>query len=279
LNSIPFTKLHGCGNDFIAIDNREQAFSISDLIAQTPAMCNRKLGIGADGLLVLNTPVKPNTDFEMIYRNADGSDAGMCGNGGRCIAQFANSLGMGKNFRFSVHKGLYSTIVNPTEVQLSWEGLKVSVRKKHLAQEIITLFQLFTGTDHVVLLDQDLSNSAALLQVGAAIRYNKALNSKGTNVNFIAKSSENGLSKSTLNVITYERGVEDLTLACGTGALASAIAWHFAHKSTQLLNTTMIKMPGGKLLCEFRFNLETKEYDNLCLSGAAITVYNGVYYA
>ena len=279
MNSIPFTKLHGCGNDFIAIDNRAKIFSLPEIIAQTPAMCSRKLGIGADGIIVLNPPAKPDTDFEMIYRNADGSDAGMCGNGGRCIAQFAHSLGMGKHFNFSVHEGLYSAVVRSANVQLSWKGLKVRVEKHYLAKDKIDLFQLFTGTDHVVLLEQNISNTARLIQVGAAIRYNKELNPRGTNVNFIAPISDSSSSITTLNAITYERGVENLTLACGTGALASAIAWCYAQKSTLPQNTIMIKMPGGELLCEFNFNEETEEFDNLRLRGAAIAAYNGVYYA
>lgn len=282
MNSIPFTKTQGCGNDFVTIDNRDGRFSLEQLVAVAPTICDRKLGVGADGLLVLNKPTKPNTDFEMIYRNADGSDAGMCGNGGRCIAYFASSLGMPKQMKFSVHDGLYSATVKASGVQLEWLGLTVKVEKKHLDNpQKIELYQLNTGTDHVVLLDQDLSSADYLVNKGATIRYNKDINPIGTNVNFIATYTGETISSKpqVLEVVTYERGVEDLTLACGTGALASAITWHFANNNTQIENTIIISMPGGALSCDFNFDNEANLYLNLKLTGSTKIVFNGVYLA
>lgn len=278
MNAIPFTKLHGCGNDFVAIDNRNNTFSLNQIIELTPALCHRKFGIGADGVLLLNPPTKANTHFEMIYRNADGSDAGMCGNGGRCIAKFASSLGMGQNLNFSVHNGLYSAFVNDQEVHLSWLGLEVLVQKINVEGND-TVFQLYTGTDHVVLFDQDLTNSSDLVKHGRSIRYNTVLNPNGTNVNFVAPVIEETNDRQKLRVVTYERGVEDLTLACGTGALASSIAWHFARSSKQTDNAVLIEMPGGILTCSFTFNSNSYSYEKLQLTASATIVYSGVYHA
>lgn len=280
MNSIPFTKTQGCGNDFVTIDNRNGRFSLEQLVELAPTICDRKLGIGADGLLVLNKPNKPNTDFEMIYRNADGSDAGMCGNGGRCIAHFASSLGMGNDLNFSVHNRIYTAKTFEDEVRLTWNDLKVAVSELHIEDDNHPIYQLYTGTDHIVLLDQDLSNTSKLVQKGAALRHNKAINENGTNVNFIANDSHSAFStkNNTLKSVTYERGVEDLTLACGTGALACAIAWHFANNSSEMENTIIISMPGGALTCDFYFDMETNLYQNLQLTGSTKIVFDGVYF-
>jgi diaminopimelate epimerase len=255
------------------------AYSLEDIITITPQMCNRKMGIGADGILLLNPPSKSNTDFEMVYRNADGSDAGMCGNGGRCIAKFANLLGMGNSFNFSVHKGLYHAQVNTNNVQLKWIGLKVTVSSKTTDYEPSSIYQLNTGTDHVVLLDQDLSNAEDLIKRGAELRCDKVLNPAGTNVNFIAEVKDPNSELKKLNVVTYERGVENLTLACGTGALASAITWHSLGRADTDQQSLIIAMPGGELECSFEFNKKDQTYHALSLSGPAISVFNGVFNA
>lgn len=277
MSSITFTKLHGCGNDFIAIDNRQMAYSLEDIIAITPQMCNRKIGVGADGILLLNPPSKSDTNFEMVYRNADGSDAGMCGNGGRCIAKFANLLGLGNDFTFSVHEALYHATVHANNVKLKWLDLKVSVKSKTTANELGPIYQLYTGTDHVVLLNQDLSDTGDLIKRGAKLRHDKILNPAGTNVNFVETLNEPNSEIQKIDAVTYERGVENLTLACGTGALASAITWHFASKAETDHQSITIAMPGGELLCSFEFNIKDQTYHALSLSGPAISVFNGVF--
>lgn len=271
---IDFVKMQGCGNDFVVLDNRTNTFSIEQLIDLAPTLCHRKFGIGADGLMAIHPPKIEGTSYEMIYRNADGSDAGMCGNGGRCIARFAESLGLSAKHSFSVHNKVYNAKVNAAEnrVQLNWADLKTKPLKRIWNNEL-SLIQVYTGTEHEVLITNEQHSSDWQRKVGLKIREDLQLNPSGCNVNFMTYSNT-----ATLDVVTYERGVEDLTLACGTGALASAIAWHSEHR--EVLNSsyeTKISMPGGDLICGFQFDAETGAYSQLSLTGEAVIVFRGSY--
>jgi diaminopimelate epimerase len=268
---IKFHKMQGAGNDFIVIDNRKALFSLEEIIAFTPTLCNRKFGIGADGLLVLENPQLENVDYTMVYRNADGSDAGMCGNGSRCLALFAATHGFDTSQTFNVHNNTYSA-----EVNLKSSTVSVSFPNVELPSDINIdnekLIQVYTGTEHVVqFTDQySLERESDLIAKGSKIRYNNLLNPPGSNVNFVFEEANN-----LLNLQTYERGVEGLTLACGTGAIASAIASHFYNKEQGQDFKYIINVKGGILKVSFNYNKKKEIYHNVKLEGPANLVFEG----
>ena len=262
--------MQGTGNDFIVIDNRDARLTMDQLIAITPELCDRKFGIGADGLIALQDSLF--ADYEMVYRNADGSDAGMCGNGGRCIALFASKLGFPNNHSFSVHGNVYKATVNNDQATVK---LHFPVKTTPRVLEQIhknTIIQVDSGTEHIVmqLEKKSLEEDELLKKVGRKLRYHKYFQPKGTNVNFFAD-----LEHQKLALQTYERGVEDLTLACGTGALATAIAWHCLKSNTDRENQFTIQTEGGTLRVTFVYDADTKKYINLTLEGAADFVFKG----
>ena len=269
---ISFTKMQGAGNDFVVIDNLDQQFSEDELIEITPALCNRKFGIGSDGLLAIFPPESDDTDYKMFYRNPDGSDAGMCGNGARCLASFAHSLGFDKEHSFEVNSLPYKAIVSAAnQVRISFP-VESSVKRQQVDDR--NILQLHTGTEHIVtpVEQQQLTQESFLRKVGKELRYHTEFAPKGTNVNFIY-----GADNSTVHLQTYERGVEDLTLACGTGALASALAWHYLKENPQANQPFEIITEGGTLWVYFSFDPQTNTYSNLKLEGPAHVVYEGTY--
>ncbi len=265
--------MQGAGNDFVVFDNRLYNFQLDEIINLTPRLCHRRFGVGADGLLVLDVNVN-DADYRMIYRNADGSDAGMCGNGARCLARFANKHGFSKNFRFKVHDKTYSAEVSETEV-----SIKFPVEPKpddFFEIESSKALEVYSGTEHVVLwVDDDLiENEPYLRKLGRSIRYMSDIFPKGTNVNFIPISS-NG---NAIQMKTYERGVEDLTLACGTGALATAISYHKSQGNSPSAEYNYdIESNGGILKTSFYYNADSNSYTNLKLTGPAVFVFEGTY--
>lgn len=261
--------MEGAGNDFIVLDNREYGFSLDELIDFTPKLCNRRFGIGADGLLVLEKSNLEGSDYKMIYRNADGSDAGMCGNGGRCMALFASSKGFGKNHTFNVHRNIYKAEVVSNEVQLHFP-VQVSAAEIEIDGELAV--QANAATEHIVIFknQEELRNEPKLIEEGRRIRKHKQLNPPGTNVNFVCSENDRLLS-----VQTYERGVENLTLACGTGALASAIATHHRKKSEVNSAKFEVQTKGGLLTAAFQFDPKTRIYHHLILTGPAHFVFEG----
>lgn len=269
-DTLTFYKMQGAGNDFVVLDNQNQSLSLNRIIELTPRLCDRKFGVGADGVLVLQPA--DGADYAMIYRNADGSDAGMCGNGGRCIARFAVERGFPDNHAFKVHDKIYHAEVQGENVSLAFP---MSSKAHNLKVDGKNIIQLYTGTEHIVLpVDQSiLENEAYLFTEGKKLRHHPQFQPAGTNVNFMS-----GKGPKNLELQTYERGVENLTLACGTGAIASALAWHHLQDSTGKSNEYDIQVKGGDLKVHFDYSKDQKTYSNIKLEGPAHFVFEGHYY-
>jgi diaminopimelate epimerase len=246
---IEFYKYQGTGNDFIMIDNRLDNFPKKD-IKRIKSMCDRRFGIGADGLILLEDDSE--TDFRMVYYNSDGNQSSMCGNGGRCIIAFANQLNLIDDIAtFIATDGLHHASIH-TDGEISLQMKNVTDVK--IADDYVFLN---TGSPHHVMLVDDLKNYD-VKQNGATIRYSDLYGKAGSNVNFVSQIANNEFS-----IRTYERGVEDETLSCGTGATAVAIAMHAIGKTNK--NTVKINVEGGKLVVTF----EEKNgvYKNVFLTG------------
>ncbi len=254
---IKFHKYQGTGNDFVMIDNRQGFFPKND-IQLIEKLCDRRFGIGADGLILLENDIE--TDFRMVYYNSDGNESSMCGNGGRCIVAFAKRLGIIKNeTSFIATDGLHNASV--------LEDGTVSLQMKDVDEVKIESDYVFlnTGSPHHVVIVDDLENFDVTTN-GAKIRYSDLYGNAGSNVNFVKQLSDDHFA-----LRTYERGVEDETLACGTGATAVAIAMHVVGKT----NSSQIKIDveGGKL--EISFEKRGNEYINVFLKGPATFVFEG----
>ncbi len=271
--------MQGAGNDFVIIDNRHTRYSTIDLRKWCPLLCDRRFGVGADGLISIEADDEdPKSDFQMLYLNADGSDAGMCGNGGRCIARFANHLGLGAKLTFRVHDEYYqATVGEDNRVELLFP---MSVNQPDLfsvnSEEV---YSLRPGTEHAVCLvdEEELKSRISLTPRAKNIRGNKEHFPAGTNVNFISSKFENFAAE--LQIETYERGVEDFTYACGTGAIASAIT---AHHNSKYLQPDVkhpgrwrVNCAGGELEVSFSYDAERKTYSNISLKGPAEFVFSG----
>lgn len=256
---IPFFKYHVTGNDFILIDNRQHLYN--ELSSnQIKKMCDRHFGIGADGLMFINNSNDNSFDFEMKYFNSDGNESSMCGNGGRCISVFAKDLGIVKTqARFKAIDGLHESFIEDKNfVRLKMNDvLNVKVYE--------TFYQLNTGSPHYVHFD----NNTPVLNIkkeGALIRYSPMFKEEGINVNFVKMISENEIF-----VRTYERGVEDETLSCGTGVTASAIALKYNNNGS---HEVAVNTLGGKLKVEF--DASENQFLNVWLSGDAKFVFSGI---
>lgn len=261
---IRFSKYHGTGNDFIMIDNRSSVLRTSvktnDLIAH---LCHRRFGIGADGLILINSSHK--ADFEMIYFNSDGREGSMCGNGGRCAVSFANSLGIIKDKTiFTATDGIHEAEIlkkekESTEVSLKMQDVK-GIEKHN------NFYLLNTGSPHYVCFRKNVKE-LDILNEGRRIRYSKDFAENGINVNFAEVADD------SIFVRTYERGVEDETLSCGTGSTATAIAASLAGlcNSNTFCN---IKTLGGNLTVKFQ-KISDTEFDNVWLEGPAVCAFKG----
>ncbi len=250
-----FYKYHGTGNDFIIIDNRDNKVALS--IAQIKKLCERRFGIGADGLMLLN--YREGYDFEMKYYNSDGNEGSMCGNGGRCVVKFAHYLGIHKsNYFFLATDGEHEAFIEEN----SWIDLKmkdVNGIKKHYLD-----FVLHTGSPHYIKQITDVA-TYDVVNMGRGIRYSKEFEKDGINVNFVEVNDKE------IFVRTYERGVEDETLSCGTGVTAAALV--FANNDNGL-NYIEVKTPGGALAVRFD-KLENNNFKNIWLCGPAEFVFKG----
>ncbi len=252
---IKFVKYQGAGNDFVIIDNRIGNILLT--IEQIHFLCDRRFGIGADGLMLLNN--LDNFDFEMVYYNADGALGSMCGNGGRCITQFAYDLGILKeNYLFSASDGPHNAFIGKN----NWIHLKM--KNVNDITIIDDGFVLDTGSPHYIKKEEDVTKIDVVLK-GRAIRYNNEFKDKGINVNFVQ------VEHNKIFVRTYERGVEDETLSCGTGVTASALV--FAHNSNGF-NRVEVQTKGGHLAVEFD-KTGNNQFENIWLCGPASFVYNG----
>jgi diaminopimelate epimerase len=251
-----FYKYQGTGNDFIMIDNRTLFFPKNN-VELINNLCDRRFGIGADGLILLEPSEKE--DFTMVYFNADGNEGSMCGNGGRCLVAFAKQLGViDHKTTFDAVDGLHFATVENEIVSLKMIDVNtVEVNPTHSF--------LNTGSPHDIRFCEDV-NTVNVKETGAKIRYGAPYFETGSNVNFAQQISNNHFK-----VRTYERGVEDETLACGTGVTAVAIAAHKANKT----NNNLIKLDvlGGAL--EVSFEKEGETYKNVFLKGPAKFVFEG----
>ncbi|SMO54525.1 diaminopimelate epimerase [Gracilimonas mengyeensis] len=272
MTNLKFHKMEGAGNDFVVLDNRQYRFSLDEIIEFTPKLCTRRFGVGADGLLVLEEPQRDDVDYTMIYRNADGSDAGMCGNGARCLALFAARNGFKHSHRFNVHDNMYQAEVTKMDDRVRIH-FPVEVQPETIQLDGIELIKADAATEHLVrFVDKEsLEAEEQLVSTGRKLRYHEQVNPPGTNVNFV--QYEEG--ETSINLQTYERGVENLTLACGTGALASAIATHFQSKTNSESASYEVSVKGGTLEVSFDFNEDTNTYHHLILTGPSHFVFEG----
>lgn len=259
MNSIHFYKYHGTGNDFVIIDNRDNISGIADC-ELVRAMCHRRFGIGADGLMLLEA--SKTSAFTMRYFNSDGGESTMCGNGGRCISAFAAHLGVAPNnllFEFEAIDGLHHAKVDDKLVSLKM--LDVNGISKTSEG-----YFLNTGSPHVVVLSENVSN-VDVFKIGKMIRCDERFkNDGGANVNFMTVKKE-GL----ISVRTFERGVEDETWSCGTGSVASAMVANLLDNSHNVFD---VEVPGGKLKVQFDV-IDKGVYRNVWLEGPAAFVYEG----
>lgn len=247
-------KYQGTGNDFVIIDNREKNISLST--EQVRLLCDRRFGIGADGLMLLE--LEPGIDFKMVYFNSDGRESSMCGNGGRCITAFAKSLGIiSSEAKFLAIDGMHEAKIAEDFVSLKMND----VRQMEVGEDF---FFLNTGSPHYVKFVNNL-DSFNVYEEGRKIRYNNRFKEEGTNVNFVERRDQE------LFVRTYERGVENETLSCGTGVTAVALVAGFKGWSTDK-HSCRIKTPGGNLNVKFEKVLESTFY-NIWLEGPATFVF------
>ncbi len=253
---LQFFKYQGTGNDFVMIDNRQNKFNKKDT-KQIAWLCDRRFGIGADGLILLEP--HDTLDFKMVYYNSDGNESSLCGNGGRCITAFAKHLGMIDNkAAFEAIDGVHQSSIEDDIVKLQMQDVNtVENYKSHVF--------LNTGSPHHVQLDRHLKE-LDIKREGAKIRYGKPYNAAGSNVNFVNK-----IANDIFAVRTYERGVEDETLSCGTGVVAVALAMHYIGETEK--NLVTLQTPGGDLKVSFEKHLDS--YKNIWLMGPAIQVYKG----
>lgn len=250
-----FYKYQGTGNDFILMDNRDKSIQLSH--TQIAQLCDRRFGIGADGLMLLEQ--EAGYDFKMVYYNADGNESTMCGNGGRCITAFAKKLGIiNTHTKFIAVDGVHDATVNADDT--------ISLQMKNVSSILIQpeYTTLDTGSPHYVVFVNDVKNTDVFNE-GKSIRNKAEYQPRGINVNFVQREAN------TLAVRTYERGVEDETLSCGTGVTAAAIA----STDTQTGDFNIaITTPGGMLSVRFQ-KTSALEAKDVILTGAAEFVFMG----
>lgn len=220
---VDFVKMNGAGNDFVTVDNREGRIRLG--VTDIEALCDRRRGIGADGVLLIEN--EPGMDFRMRYYNRDGQEAEMCGNGARCVAWFAADLGLGSrsgdsiSLRFATVPGPVGATVDGTRVTIATTDATSMENgvSLDLADPAEIVHVIHTGVPHAVIEEHDVDAiaDAEIIERGRRIRLHPRFAPNGTNVNFISKSG------GSVKIRTYERGVEEETLACGTGAVAGAV--------------------------------------------------------
>lgn len=253
---IQFFKYHGTGNDFVIIDNRHKQYEgLSSPVVRH--LCDRHFGIGGDGLMLLN--LINGYDFEMKYYNADGHESSMCGNGGRCLVRFAYDIGIKKtSYTFLAIDGSHEANFGDNDwVQLKMKDVN-DVENRH------GNMKLDTGSPHYVKFIDNIHHYDVYNE-GRRIRYSNEYKDEGINVNFVQTEEDR------IWVRTYERGVENETLSCGTGVTASALV--SAHND-QGFNRVEVQTPGGHLAVEFE-RKDENHFENIWLCGPAVMVFKG----
>ncbi len=264
-NCLSFVKMSGTGNDFIMIDNMNLGLK-TDLSRLALRLCHRRFGIGADGIILIEP--SDEADFTMRIFNSDGSEAEMCGNGSRCAARFAAGLGAaGSRMKFKTLAGIIEAELNeggaaikltdPTGIR---HDIPVNIKGIEYMMQFIN-----TGVPHAVLFTDD-AESVSVKMLGSAIRHHEAFKPSGTNVNFVQV-----IDKGVIRVRTYERGVEDETFACGTGATASALL-SAALKGVSEKPVKVI-VPGGELMIDFKY--KDGSFADVWLIGAVDVAFKG----
>jgi diaminopimelate epimerase len=298
--NIPFSKFSGAGNDFIMIDNREQRITSEgilltgyegqpkklDLQSFITKVCRRGLSVGADGIILIENSAI--TDFKMRYFNADGSEADTCGNGSRCTARFAYLKGIAlRKMRFETRAGIYTAEIteqDTVKVNLSDPGqIKLNINIKTSFGKLTTHF-IDTGVPHVVVFVSDIENAGRnpkseirnqtlshldVCGLGKELRYHPVFQPAGANVNFIEIPDQQHI-----HIRTYERGVENETLACGTGSIGSAI---IAYRLGKLTPPVTVLTQGGSLL-KIYFTATPESITHVILEGDARFIYEGILY-
>ena len=254
MRTIPFHKYQATGNDFIMVDNREGIFPKENL-SLVKHLCHRKFGIGSDGLILLEEHT--DVDFNMVFYNPDGSQS-LCGNGSRCAVNFAKAIGLiTDQTTFMACDGLHSATVKNTLVNLSMKNVQ------NIRQVEDGIF-MNTGAPHVIKFVADV-RQIDIVREGSLTRYSDQYKPMGTNVNFVQQ-----LGGNQIWVRTYERGVENETLSCGTGVTAAAIAANTMHLKAPIEVVTK----GGKLSVNYEV-MEDGSFSNIYLTGVALLVYEG----
>jgi diaminopimelate epimerase len=266
--AVRFWKLEGAGNDFLGLDGRAGGFKLKR--QQIADLCDRRRGVGADGVLVVEKPKVRGADFRMRYYNSDGGEAEMCGNGARCFALLARAVSgrKGNELRVQTQAGLLTLRTSGREVQVSMtEPTKLRLGKKVVVagRKVVVDF-LNTGVPHAVLFVRSV-RSIDVAKQGRAIRYHSAFAPSGTNVNFVEIGRGN-----RIHVRTYERGVEGETLACGTGVVASSI---LSNLRRGLRSPILVTTRGGDHL-RVGFSMVNGHARKVTLQGPARIVYRGV---
>jgi diaminopimelate epimerase len=260
-----FTKMNGAGNDFVVLDNRDRRLALDR--ATIARLCDRHRGVGGDGLLLVE-PAENGADFRMRYYNSDGGEAEMCGNGARCFARFARKLS-GKTGDLS-----FETMAGVIHAKFFGEQVEIEMSAPHslalnvpleAAGEKLVVHSLNTGVPHVVTVVEDLE-AVNVRELGAALRYHPYFAPKGANANFVKQ-----LGPQSIAIRTYERGVEDETLACGTGMVACALIFR---ELTGAASPVQVKVRSGETL-EIAWQQDGEQLHHITLTGPADVTFEG----
>lgn len=266
MDPIPFWKMSGSGNDFIVVDNRSGRIDPATLAGFTVHVCRRRLSVGADGLILVENAA--DADFSWQFFNSDGSRAEMCGNGARCAARYAYLNG------FAPASLVFNTDVGPIAARIIGDRVRIQMtdpgdcrpeRTICLDRGALKAASINTGVPHVVVAVDDI-HAVDVVTLGRAIRFHRDFAPDGTNVNFIALQPDGGVA-----IRTYERGVEDETLACGTGAVAAALI--LARTAARPSPVCLLTRSGGVL--SVGFEMDQRCFQNVFLEGDARVVYRG----
>jgi len=262
---LKFTKMNGAGNDFVMLDNLDGRLALAP--GQIASLCDRHRGVGADGVLIVERPAN-GADFRMRYYNADGGEAEMCGNGARCFARFASRIrGRDGALSFETPAGVIRAECAGDNVRLAMSEPRDLVLDQPIeaAGQSIAVHSVNTGVPHAIVFVDDLERTA-VRPLGAALRYHPHFAPRGTNANFVQIEGPSAVA-----IRTYERGVEDETLACGTGVVAAAL---MLHETRGAASPVSVRVRGGDTLF-VSFEKEAGQYRNVTLTGPADFVFEG----
>ncbi len=263
---LPFFKMHGGGNDFVLMDHRERHIPEVEQNRFAQRVCTPKVGVGADGLILIED--SDRADFRWRFFNADGSEAEMCGNGARCAARFAVMQGIANSrLTFETLAGLIQAEVLNHQIRVALAdvgdlrlNLSIPLEGKTLAGHFMKV-----GVPHVMVPVENLEE-VPLRQWGREVRFHQMFQPAGTNVNFVRVTGPH-----VLEIRTYERGVEDETLACGTGAVAAAL---ISARLEKVASPVAVHTRGGEILT-VSFQWQGEKISEVFLEGEALVVYQG----